>query len=129
MRATLDALIDTAQVPVRVAARALAAQLDGAQLRAAYGVLVTQPTVSVVAGPGGTGKSALLRLIALLEPSIAVATPTNGARRADQAVVDGVLPPRGYKPQLQVGTTHTSFGVGFGGRWDADAVTAGGAPR
>ena len=78
--------------------------------------------MSIVAGPGGTGKSALLRLITLLEPSIGITTPTNGTRRADQAVVDEVLPPRGYRPQLQVGTTHTSFGVGFGGRWSAQEV-------
>mmetsp|Transcript_7648 Transcript_7648/g.17110 ORF Transcript_7648/g.17110 Transcript_7648/m.17110 type:complete len:141 (+) Transcript_7648:694-1116(+) len=122
MRVELRVLIESAPLSVQAEAFSLVDQLDDEQLRAAYGLLVTQPQVGAVAGPGGTGKTALMRLLVLLEPSIALVAPTNGSRRADQQVVDEVLPPKGYRPQLQVGTTYTGFGVGFGGRWDSRVV-------
>ena len=46
--------------------------------------------------PAGVGKSALLKICALLEKDdIAIVTPTLGARRADQEVVDSYTALRG----------------------------------
>ena len=114
MRVEVDAVI-LRQSAVRLRAREQLDRLDEAQLRAAHGILVVKPPVVIVGGAAGTGKSALLELMAMCEPGMVVATPTNGARRAAQGVIDKALPRRSYLPEVEVGTTHTRFGVGFGG--------------
>ena len=104
-------------------ARELLMQLDQEQLQAMHGILFSMKRVQGVSGPAGSGKSALLRLIALIEGNeIAVLTPTNGARRADQAVIDSVLDRGPHFPNLEVTTTFAGFGVSMGGKWNADAV-------
>ena len=59
------------QAPVRLQGRARAqlAFMDEAQVVAIHGILVVQPPVVVVGGAAGTGKSALLELIAMTEAS------------------------------------------------------------
>ena len=77
-------------------------------------------------GPAGAGKSALLKILSLLKPSeLALVAPTHGSRRADQEVVDEVLPRTSFKPEIEVHTTYTGLGVGMGEEWDAKAVIAG----
>ena len=67
----------------------------------------------------------MLKICALLEKDdIAIVTPTLGARRADQEVVDSVLPRRSYKAEIEVTTTFTGFGVGFGETWSVPRIVA-----
>ena len=97
--------------------------LDEHQRRALYGILIDKPRVAIVSAPAGAGKSALLKLISMCwEHDMAVAAPTHGARRADQEVIDEVLPRQSYAPRIEARTTFTSWGVGMGGAWDADVV-------
>ena len=116
-----------AQVPrsVETKVNMLFTPLDEKQRRALHGILCVQPEIAIVSGPAGAGKSALLKILTLLEEeNIAVVTPTNGARAADQDVIDCVLPRRNYMPRVEVNTTFSGFGVGFKEEWDADKVVA-----
>ena len=97
--------------------------LDELQRRALHGILVVKKKLTVVSGPAGAGKSALLKIVSLLEePILAVAAPTNGAKRADQEMIDEALPRWSFKPRVEAKTTWTAWGVGFKEKWDAKAV-------
>mmetsp|Transcript_13166 Transcript_13166/g.38820 ORF Transcript_13166/g.38820 Transcript_13166/m.38820 type:complete len:500 (+) Transcript_13166:856-2355(+) len=93
----------------------------------AHGVVVRRMPITIVSGPAGSGKSALMKFLALYrgEAGMAVVAPTNGAARAAQKAIDAVLPRKGFGPALEVHTTHTGFGVGWGGTWDAAKVLHG----
>jgi hypothetical protein len=111
---------------VQVQVHALYALLDAKQREALHGMLNDNYWVVVVSGPAGAGKSALLKILSLLKPSeLALVAPTHGSRRADQEVVDEVLPRTSFKPEIEVHTTYTGLGVGMGEVWDAKAVIAG----
>ena len=111
---------------VQVQVHALYALLDAKQREALHGMLNDNYWVVVVSGPAGAGKSALLKILSLLKPSeLALVAPTHGSRRADQEVVDEVLPRTSFKPEIEVHTTYTGLGVGMGEEWDAKAVIAG----
>ena len=58
----------------------------------------------------------------MLKDEVAVVTPTHGARRADQAVIDSVLPRKSFKPEITVHTTFTGFGIGINEGWVAEKV-------
>ena len=103
--------------------QALHARLDKEQKAALHGILVIGKHVTMINGPGGTGKSDLLKIAVLvLKGKVGILTPTQGARRADQKTVDGVLPRKSFKPELEVKTTYTGFGVGFKDKWKVESV-------
>jgi len=83
----------------------LVARLDEIQLRAAHAVIVRGVRVAVISGPAGSGKSALLKVLALWNPSAKVVAPTQGARRVCQSNIDEVLKRKSFKPELEANTT------------------------
>jgi len=100
----------------REKAVALIERLDAAQLRAAHAGLVRAVRCLAVVGAAGTGKSALLKLMALdteegKEDELGVVTPTKGAQRICQDNIDEVLPRKGFKPVVEALTTFVGFGV------------------
>ena len=110
---------------VRSKVQARYCQLDELQRRALHGILVVKKKLTCVSGPAGAGKSALLKIVSLLEePILAVAAPTNGAKRADQDMIDEALPRYSFKARVEAMTTFTAWGVGFKEKWDAKAVVA-----
>ena len=97
--------------------------LDTEQRKAVHAMLVTQKWLTVISGPAGAGKSALMKIMLLVWPEeVALATPTNGAKRSNQKLVDEILPRKSFKPELEVLTTYNCWGVGFGDKWDAAQI-------
>ena len=95
--------------------------LDEQQVRALHAAVVVGARLTIISGPAGSGKSALIKLQVLLIDT-GVAAPTHGARRAAQEGVDTVLPRASFKPVVEVMTTFTSFGVTFKGDWDVEST-------
>ena len=121
----LAARFAAASDSVRSKVEAKYEMLDELQRRALHGILVVKKKLTIVSGPAGAGKSALLKIVSLLEePILAVAAPTNGAKRADQDMIDEALPRFSFKPRVEAKTTWTAWGVGFKEKWDAKAVVA-----
>ena len=124
--AALRACFGAAPLDKHFRVMSLYSMLDVMQRRALYGILVMGKRVTVISGPAGSGKSALIKIVVLLKAAkVAAVAPTHGARRANQEGVDGVLPRRSFKPELEVLTTYTGFGVSFGEQWDVDKVVQG----
>ena len=100
--------------------------LDEKQREALYYVLCTSKRVVAISGPAGSGNTALLKILALMKKDdVAIVTPTHGARRADQEVVDKVLPRLSFKPNIEVTTTFTGFGVCYGEEWGVANIVSG----
>lgn len=77
----------------------------------------------MIHGPAGSGKSALTELLLLVAlQHLEVTAPTNGARRAQQQLVDRVLPRKSLSPTLEVMTTFRCFGVGMKGSWTSESI-------
>ena len=97
--------------------------LDKQQKTALHGALVLKKRLTVISGPAGAGKSALIKILVLvLGEKAGIVTPTLGSRGADQELVDAMLPRKSFKPILEVHTTFTGFGVGFKEKWDAQEI-------
>ena len=66
-------------------------------------------------GPAGAGKSALIKIMALVEKGdVAVVAPTHGARRADQAVIDEVFRRGSHVPTPRAAAAAAAVAVGKG---------------
>ena len=130
VRSELQQRFEQASASVRARVLELYNMLDANQRAALHTILIRavekgEFRMVFVSGPAGAGKSSLIQIVVLLlENNCAVATPTNGARRADQSMVDKVLPRCSFAPRIEVVTTWNGFGVGYGDAWDAEAVVA-----
>lgn len=114
---------------VRDRARFLVDRMDESQKRAAHVILVEQPALTLIEGQGGSGKSSLVELMALLMfKEIACLTPTRAAQRAltptivrATAVRTGKEPT--WKPEVEVLTTHSGWcGGTVGQSWSSASI-------